>query len=110
MTVTVTGLLLLLALTRPTPDQVRDWTRVTPPPTSLAPRPPGTALTLDQLSIDPAFIADWSSTVSIHTYHHYLVAPSLEQTGPVLIVCLSPSDALTGPGCVEGYRFWFVDR
>lgn len=103
------GLLLFLCLTRPTPDQIHDWTRVTPPPTSHASRSTGTTLTLDQLPIDPFFIADWSTIISTHLYNHYHVGLSLGQPNPVLIWCIDPTDDTPG-SCTSGYPFWFTDR
>lgn len=85
------------------PAQIRNWSQVAPPGSSGI----GTRLRLDQIAIDPSFIADWAATIQQGSYDHYRIAIVSDQPNPVLIVCSRPETDPLGPGCVGGL-FWFT--
>lgn len=89
--------------TKPRPDQIQDWRQVAPPGAV----PTGTQLRLDQLAIDPAWIAVWVELIRAGGYDHYRVAVDAGQKNPVLITCPRPETDPLGPGCVGGL-FWFT--
>lgn len=91
--------------TRLAPSQVKAWQQVAPPNGGTN---GGTAIRLNQLAIDPAWIDLWVGAMQAG-YDHYNVAVVNGQPFPVLITCARPDSSPLGPGCAGGL-FWFSRR
>lgn len=85
----------LLAQTRVEPWQIRDWRQVAP----LVGTRAGTQVAVEQLRIDPAWIAAWRTSARRPGPDCYEVAMLMDQPEPVLIT--------RGGG---DYKFWFRTR
>lgn len=84
------------------PAQIQNWSQVAPPGSSRV----GTRPHLEQLAIDPTWIAYWIQTIRTGGYDHFRMAVVPDQPNPILIVCLRPETDPLGPGCVGGVP-WF---